>query len=80
MPMSSAYWVRDSLDLRVTTDLESCYLGFYYAPPNDEFHLVEHKPSGCIEYQEYYYAVGEFVRPINGYSEKVGYYIERFAH
>jgi biotin carboxylase len=63
--------------LDVKPGLDSYYLGFYYCPPDREFHLAEHQPEGDVEYLEYYYADGEIVRPINGYLEKVGYYIEQ---
>ncbi len=69
-----------SLDMQVSTGLQSHYLGFFYSPPNKEFHLTDYKPSGEIDYLEYYYADEESIRPINGYLEKVGYYIERPVH
>ena len=61
----------------VNPDIDSYYLGFYYCPPDRQFLLAEHQPAGEVEYLEYYYADGETVRPINGYLEKVGYFIER---
>jgi hypothetical protein len=64
-------------DLNVRPGLESRYLGFYYSPPGQEFHQADHRPLGDTDHLEYYYADGEAVRPINGYLEKVGYYIER---
>jgi biotin carboxylase len=61
----------------VNPDIDSYYLGFYYCPPDRQFLLAEHQPAGEVEHLEYYYADGETVRPINGYLEKVGYFIER---
>lgn len=58
--------------------LPSRYLGFYYAHPGSEFCKADLLPAGCVDYLEYYYADGETVRPINGYLEKVGYYIEPY--
>lgn len=63
--------------LDVKPDMDSYSLGFYYCPPDREFHLADHQSDGAVEYLEYYYAEGEKIRPINGYLEKVGYYIER---
>jgi biotin carboxylase len=63
--------------LDVKPDMDSYSLGFYYCPPNREFHLADYQPGGPVEHLEYYYAEGEKIRPINGYLEKVGYYIER---
>jgi phosphoribosylamine-glycine ligase len=68
-----------SLDMQVNSGLQSRYIGFYYSLPNKEFHIADHMPSGCVDYLEYYYADGETVRPINGYLEKVGYYIEQYV-
>jgi phosphoribosylamine-glycine ligase len=61
----------------VKPGMDSYYLGFYYCPPDQSFFLAEHQPVSEVEYLEYYYADGEIVRPINGYLEKVGYFIER---
>lgn len=69
---------RDELPcLEVKPGLDSYYLGFYYCPPDREFQTVDHQPEGMVDHLEYYYSDGEIVRPINGYLEKVGYYIER---
>lgn len=65
-------------DLCVKTGLQSHYLGFYFCPPNQEFHRENYIPPENIEHLEFYYAEGETVRPINGQLEKVGYYIGRF--
>jgi biotin carboxylase len=61
-------------ELSVRAD-RSRYLGFYYCPPGAPFLRAHYPPPAAVEYLEYYYADGERVRPINGYSEKVGYYI-----
>jgi phosphoribosylamine-glycine ligase len=60
----------------VKPGMDSYYLGFNYCPPDRLFFLAEHQPVNKVEYLEYYYANGETVRPINGYLEKVGYFIE----
>jgi glycosyltransferase involved in cell wall biosynthesis len=65
--------------VQVNSGLQSRYIGFYYSLPNGEFYIADHMPSGCVDYLEYYYADGETVRPINGYLEKVGYYIEQYV-
>ncbi|MEW6285725.1 MAG: ATP-grasp domain-containing protein [Chloroflexota bacterium] len=65
--------------LCVEEDLRCRYLGFYYLPPGREFCRAEHPASACVEHLEYYYSDGETVRPINGYLEKVGYYIEPYG-
>lgn len=64
--------------MQVTPQIEPHYLGFYYLPPGREFHRADHTPSPGAGYLEYYYSDGEAIRPINGYLEKVGYYIERY--
>ncbi|MFT3893194.1 MAG: ATP-grasp domain-containing protein [Anaerolineales bacterium] len=66
-------------DLRVRPDLPSRYLGFYYCPPGKEFHKEEYQPSSDVDYLEYYYSENEMIRPINGFYEKVGYYIEQYS-
>jgi phosphoribosylamine-glycine ligase len=67
------------VDLQCGNGMQSRYLGFYYSPPDKEFHTTDHLPAGDVDHLEYYYADGEIVRPINGYLEKVGYFIERYA-
>lgn len=66
-------------DFRVDPDLPSRYLGFYYCPPGKEFHQEDYPPSKNVDYLEYYYSEGEMIRPINGFYEKVGYYIEQYS-
>lgn len=66
-------------NLMIGTDLQPHYLGFYFSPPNEEFHISNHVHPGGAAHLEYYYADGESVRPINGQLEKVGYYVERYA-
>ncbi len=50
-------------------------LSFLFSPPEKEFKKVEHPVPPEVEYFEYFYKDGEIVRPINGYLEKVGYYL-----
>jgi len=66
-------------DLHVSADLTSRYLGFYYCHPGKEFHQKDYQPSRDVDYLEYYYSDGEVIRPINGFYEKVGYYIEQYS-
>lgn len=66
-------------ELSVGSDLQSRYLGFYYSPPGSPFLQANYPPPPAAEHLEYYYADGETVRPINGYWEKVGYYIEPYV-
>ena len=66
-------------DLLVSSDLPSRYLGFYYCPPGKEFHQEDYQPSNDVDYLEYYYSESEMIRPINGFYEKVGYYIEQYS-
>jgi phosphoribosylamine-glycine ligase len=69
---------QDMPDFQIGQDLKSRYLGFYYSPTGSEFHRRDHQPANALDYLEYYYDEGGIVRPINGYLEKVGYYIERY--
>ena len=69
----------NSVSFPAKQEMKNYYLGFFYCPPDREFHRIDHQPIGNVEYLEYYYAEGEVIRPINGYLEKVGYYIERLA-
>jgi biotin carboxylase len=64
--------------LTVKPGLQTRYLGFYYCPPGSQFSRANHPAVPAAEHLEYYYADGEIVRPINGYWEKVGYYIEPY--
>ncbi|GAB4450662.1 MAG: ATP-grasp domain-containing protein [Anaerolineales bacterium] len=66
-------------DLSAGANLQSRYLGFFYTPPHEKFDATVHVPSAAVEHLEYYYADGETVRPINGYLEKVGYFIEPYS-
>lgn len=65
--------------LQVPPRMQPQYLGFYYLPPGRDFYRADHPPSAGAGHLEYYYSDGEAVRPINGYLEKVGYYIERYS-
>lgn len=65
-------------DLPRGDGLPNRYLGFYYSPPHQVFRQADHLPAGDVDHLEYYYDDGETVRPINGYLEKVGYYIQPY--
>lgn len=65
--------------LQVKPQMQPHYLGFHYLPPGREFYRADHPTSAGAGYLEYYYSDGEAVRPINGYLEKLGYYIERYS-
>jgi phosphoribosylamine-glycine ligase len=65
--------------LQVKSQMQPHYLGFHYLPPGMEFCQADYIPSAEVEYNEYYYSDGEAVRPINGYLEKVGYYVEQYV-
>lgn len=65
-------------DMTVPAGLASQYLGFFYQPTGEIFDPARHLKGSNAMHLEYYYTAGETVRPINGYYEKVGYYIESF--
>lgn len=66
-------------DLPCGEELPTRYLGFYYSLPYQEFRRTDHPAAGDVDHLEYYYDNGETVRPINGYLEKVGYYIQPYV-
>ena len=53
------------------------HLGFLLKPPGVRFQDNEFEIPGEIEYMEFYYKNGDNVQPVNGYLEKVGYYIQK---
>ena len=52
-------------------------LMFFLHPPGEVFRRADHPAPDDALYREYYLQDGEVVPPVNGYLEKVGYYIRR---
>ena len=53
---------------------ERLKLEFFHQPPGSPF--AGFRAAGDSLYEEFYYAPGDIVRPVNGVSEKVGYRIQ----
>ncbi len=66
-----------SLELEMCGDLPGAHLNFLFSLPGVEFRTADHPAPADVCHLEYYYEDGELVRPINGYYEKVGYYIQQ---
>ena len=62
----------NSLNINQAHDkLKICY---YMHEPNMQFHMLKHKHPNPI-YEMIYYDNGQSIKAINGYLEKIGYYI-----
>ena len=58
---------------------EPHYLGFLLSPPYRIFRQADYQIPAWALYQECYYQNGELIRPVNGFLEKVGYYLDVFS-
>ncbi len=61
----------------LSLETEKYHLQFFLSPPGRVFQAADHRAPAEACFHEYYYQDGDVVSSVNGYMEKVGYYIQR---